>query len=82
MFQWTTVVYSTTYTVWTFPTAFISFVMGFIYSQGVKNTNWNHTNFMESCKGDYILLTSLNLFAHNLGEQIITVPGFALVYGV
>lgn len=56
-------------------------MFGVFYTSGVKNGAWNHTNYMHHHCCDYILKTSVNLFAHTLGKNYNVAQGFAVVFG-
>ena len=71
----------TTWIAWTFPIAFSSIVCGFQYTSGIKNTKWDHSNYMLHHCCDYLTLTAVNIFAHNLGKGVARVAGFVIVYG-
>lgn len=66
---------------WTFPTAFSNVVCGFQYTSGAKNGAWDHANYMHHNCCDYLSLTGVNIFAHNLGKGVARVAGFVIVYG-
>lgn len=73
--------HSTTWIAWTFPIAFSNVVCGFQYTSGVKNVNWDHTNYMHHHCCDNLTLTKVHIFAHTLGKDVYRVSGFVIVYG-
>lgn len=71
----------TSWIAWTFPIAFSNVVCGFQYTSGVKNIAWNHDNYMHHPCCDYLSLTQVNIFAHNLKKEVHRITGFVIVYG-